>query len=79
MSTLGSVDLTVHIYQFSTQMGNIYTGVLVSYLHKAAVTNYHKVSGLEECVITFIQFWSQNSNISFESNFHSKQNIMACL
>lgn len=60
-------------------MGNIYTDILVSYLHQAAIANYHKVSGLEEHVNTFIQFWSQKSNISFEANFHYKQNIMAWL
>lgn len=60
-------------------MDNIYTDILDSYLHQAAVANYHKVSGLEEHVITFIQFRSQNPNISFEANFYYKQNIMAWL
>lgn len=57
MFKLGSVYLTVHIYWLSTQMYTMYTDVLVSSLNKAAITNYHKLSGLEEHIFTFIQLW----------------------
>ena len=52
-------------YLLSTQIYTMCTDGLVSCLHKAAITNYHKLSGSEEHTFTFTQFWMSGVYLQF--------------